>query len=61
MCRTAVAWCAEINARKYSETQAIADDRLAVERDVLRPLPSVRLEGRRGASRKVDKLSTVRM
>ncbi|MGS2617506.1 hypothetical protein ACVCAH_23725 [Micromonospora sp. LZ34] len=57
----AVAWCAEINAKKHSETQAIADDRLAVERDVLRPLPSLRLESRRGVSRKVDKLSTVRM
>ncbi|MEV4415693.1 IS21 family transposase [Catellatospora sp. NPDC049609] len=57
----AVAWCAEINAIKHSETQAIADERLTIERDVLRTLPSLRLEGRRGVARKVDKLSTVRI
>lgn len=57
----AVAWCAEINAVKHSETQAVADERLVVERDVLRALPSLRLEGRRGVGRKVDKLSTVRI
>lgn len=57
----AVAWCQEINAVKHSETQAVPAQRLVVERDVLRTLPSLRLEGRRGVGRKVDKLSTVRM
>lgn len=57
----AVAWCAEINARVHSETVAVPGERLAVERDVLRPLPSLRLETRRGVGRKVDKLSTVRI
>lgn len=57
----AVAWCTEINAIKHSETQAVPAERLVVERDVLRALPSLRLEGRRGVGRKVDKLSTVRI
>jgi hypothetical protein len=57
----ALVWCAEINAVKHSETQAVPQERLATERDVLRTLPSLRLETRRGVMRKVDKLSTVRI
>ena len=57
----ALAWCAEINATVHSEIAAVPAERLLVERDVLRTLPSLRLEGRRGVSRKVDKLSTVRI
>lgn len=57
----AVAWCAEINAAVHSEIQAVAAERLVTERDVLRRLPSLRLQGRRGVLRKVDKLSTVRI
>lgn len=57
----AVAWCAEVNGARHSEIAAVPAERLAVERNVLRPLPSTRpelLEG--GVNRKVDKLATVR-
>lgn len=57
----AVAWCGEVNAVKHSETQAVPQERLAVERDVLRTLPSLRVSTRRGVMRKVDKMSTVRI
>ena len=56
----AVAWCDEVNAVVHSEIAAIPTDRLAQERNVLRPLPSLRAPLRRGVSRKVDRLSTVR-
>ena len=55
------AWCAEVNARVHAETQAIPDERLVEERTVLRALPSLRPAMRVGVSRKVDKLSTVRI
>jgi transposase len=54
------AWCAEINAQLHSEIAAVPNDRLVEERKVLRPLPSLRAPLRRGESRKVDKLATVR-
>jgi transposase len=57
----AVVWCAEVNACKHSETQAVPDERLATEREVLRALPSLRASVRRGVMRKVDKMSTVRV
>lgn len=57
----AVVWCSEINALKHSEIQAIPVQRLMVERDVLRALPSLHLPVRRGVMRKVDKMSTVRI
>ena len=53
-------WCGEVNARVHSEVAAIPNDRLAEERKVLRPLPSLRPPLRRGEARKVDKLATVR-
>lgn len=54
-------WCAQVNARSHSEISAIPDERLAVERKVLRPLPSLRLEvGPAPVIRKVDRLSCVR-
>ncbi len=56
----AVAWCAEVNARTHSQTCAVPDQRLAAERDVLGPLPSLRPPLRRGEPRKVDRLATVR-
>ena len=56
----AAAWCAEVNARMHSETCAVPDERLATERAVLRPLPSLRPPLRRGEARKVDRLATVR-
>src|SRR5262249_30633371 len=57
----AAAWCDEVNAATHTETQAVANERLAVERDVLRALPSLRPSMRRGVTRKVDKLATVRI
>ncbi|MTD12889.1 IS21 family transposase [Nakamurella sp. YIM 132087] len=54
-------WCAEVNARTHSEIAAVPDERLLVEREVLRPLPSLRLEfGPAPVIRKVDRLSCVR-
>ncbi len=38
----AEAWCAEVNAVKHSEICAVPVERLAKEREVLRPLPSLR-------------------
>lgn len=57
---SAAAWCAEVNARMHSETCAVPDERLATERAVLRPLPSLRPPLRGGEARKVDRLATVR-
>jgi transposase len=57
----AVAWCAEVNAAVHSEIVAVPAERLAVERGVLRALPSLRPTMQLGVSRKVDKLSTVRI
>jgi transposase len=57
----AVAWCGEVNAARHSEIAAVPDQRLAVERDVLRALPSLRPSMRVGVARKVDKLATVRI
>ena len=57
----AVGWCVEVNAAVHSEIAAVPDQRLVVERDVLRTLPSLRPTMRLGVSRKVDKLSTVRI
>lgn len=59
--RAAEAWCTEVNARAHSETCAIPAERLKVEREVLRSLPSLRPPLRRGVTRKVDRLSTVRI
>ena len=40
----AAAWCAEVNAAVHSEICAVPDERLLAEREVLRPLPSLRLQ-----------------
>ena len=37
-----VVWRAEVNAAVHSEIGAVPAERLAVERDLLRPLPSLR-------------------
>jgi len=59
--RMAVEWCAEVNAAVQSEICAIPAERLDQERELLGPLPSLRLEiGVKPISRKVDKLSCVR-
>jgi transposase len=57
----AVLWCGEVNAATHSEIQAVPSERLTVERDVLRVLPSLRPGLRHGVPRKVDKLATVRI
>ena len=57
----ATAWCAEVNARVHSEIHAIPDGRLIVERELLQPLPSLRLQiGAPSVQRKVDRLSCIR-
>jgi hypothetical protein len=57
----AARWCAQVNAAVHFEIHTVLDERLAVERDVLRTLPSLQANLRRGVSRKVDKLATVRI
>jgi transposase len=57
----AEAWCAEVNAAVHSEICAIPDERLIVERELLQPLPSLRLQiGAPSVLRKVDRLSCIR-
>ena len=59
--RAAGHWCAEVNTVVHSEICAVPAERLEAERDLLGPLPSLRLEvGAAPISRKVDKLSCVR-
>lgn len=55
-----VLWRAEVNAAVHSEISAVPDERLAVERDLLRPLPSLRARIGKLVLRKVDRLSCVR-
>lgn len=57
----AIGWCDEVNAAVHSEIAAVPSERLAAERKVLRPLPSLRPPLRRGEVRKVDRLATVRL
>ncbi|MGH3926565.1 MAG: IS21 family transposase, partial [Pseudonocardiaceae bacterium] len=57
----AATWCAEVNTVVHSETCAVPDERLEVERALLRPMPSLRLQvGPKPITRKVDKLSCIR-
>ncbi len=54
-------WCVEVNARVHSEICEVPEQRLLAEREVLRPLPSLRLQiGPPPVTRKVDRLSCVR-
>lgn len=53
-------WCAEVNAGPHSEIAAVPAERLAREREALRPLPSLRPPLRQGELRKVDRLGCVR-
>lgn len=58
----ASAWCQEVNAAVHSEIAAVPDERLATEVDLLTELPSLRpLIGPAPVTRKVDKLSTIRL
>lgn len=57
----AEAWCTEVNAAVHSEICAVPDERLITERDLLQPLPSLRLQiGAPSVLRKVDRLSCIR-
>jgi len=58
--RDAQEWCIEVNGRVHSEIQAVPVQRLVAEKELLRPLPSLRPALRAGEIRKVDKLSTIR-
>jgi transposase len=53
-------WCGEVNSKMHSEVYAPPAERLIEERKVMRALPSLRPPLRRGETRKVDRLSTVR-
>lgn len=57
---SAIAWCTEVNGRVHAETSAVPDERLATERTLLRPLPSLRPAIGAVHARKVDALRTVR-
>jgi hypothetical protein len=58
---SAAGWCAEVNAVVHSQICAVPAERLDAERELLGPLPSLRLQfGAKPISRKVDKLSCVR-
>jgi len=54
------AWCAEVNGRVHSEIAAVPDERLAIERAFLHPLPSLRPLLRSGEPRKVDRTGMIR-
>lgn len=57
----AKAWCAEVNAALHSEIEAVPDERLIVERELLQQLPSLRLHiGAPSVICKVDRLSCMR-
>ncbi len=54
-------WCAEVNAARHSEICAVPTERLLTERQVFSVLPSLRPRIGRVATRKVDRLSCVRI
>jgi transposase len=56
----AIGWCAEVNAAVHSEIAAVPAERLARERALLRPLPSLRPALGEVQRRTVDALRTVR-
>ncbi len=55
-----VAWRVEVNTAVHSEICAVPAERLAVERELLAPLPSLRARIGQLVVRKVDRLSCVR-
>ena len=56
----AAGWGVEVNGQRHSEIAAVPSERLAVERSLLRPLPSLRPVPAPSANRTVDRLRTVR-
>ena len=58
----AAKWCEQVNANVHSETCAVPAVRLEAERELLSALPSLRPHiGPAPVTRKVDKLSTIRL
>jgi transposase len=58
----AASWCAQVNAALHSEIATVPAQRLASERELLTPLPSLRPAiGPAPVTRKVDRLSTIRL
>lgn len=55
------AWCDEVNAREHSEIMAVPAERLTEETELMNPLPTLRLRIGRATTRKVDKLSCIRI
>jgi hypothetical protein len=53
-------WCDEVNAAVHSEICAVPAERLASERELFSPLPSLRASIAKAVIRKVDRLSCVR-
>jgi hypothetical protein len=54
------AWCVEVNAAPHSEIAAVPVEQLAIEAELLAPLPSLRASIGKLVTRKVDRLSCVR-
>jgi hypothetical protein len=54
------AWCTEVNAAPHSEIAAVPVEQLAIEAELLAPLPSLRASIGKLVTRKVDRLSCVR-
>ncbi len=57
----ACAWCAEVNSQVHSEICAVPNERLASERQMLRPLPLGRPPLRAAETRTVDKRGSIRL
>ena len=57
----AAGWCDEVNAAVHSQISAVPAERLGSERRLLGALPSLRPRLGRATTRKVDKLSCVRI
>jgi hypothetical protein len=54
-------WCADVNGAVHSEICSVPAERLVTERELLGPLPSLRASIGKVTSRKVDRLSCVRV
>jgi hypothetical protein len=53
----AAAWCVEVNSATHTEVCAVPAERLVTERELLTPLPSLRVSIGRLVTGKVDRLS----
>lgn len=57
----AAGWCQEVNEVMHSEICAVPAERVVAEREVMKPLPSLRARIGRPTMRKVDRLSCIRL